>query len=118
MRLETPLTQPSLKEILSHLVKMLYTFPLYLRHFSISHRCHTSFKVHIFLVHGPCLALPGLCYFQCSNKKLDTAVLKKEHDSLTDRMSKIKSDLLHQASIDSSGVFASRLRLLFGEDKK
>ncbi|EOA25691.1 hypothetical protein CARUB_v10019044mg [Capsella rubella] len=48
----------------------------------------------------------------------DTAVLKKEHESLTDRMNKIKSDLLHQASIDSTGVFASRIRLLFGDDKK
>ncbi|KAG2321107.1 hypothetical protein Bca52824_014320 [Brassica carinata] len=48
----------------------------------------------------------------------DTAVLKKESESLTDRMSRIKSDLLHQASIDSSGVFAARLRLLFGDDKK
>ncbi|KAJ4889551.1 Uncharacterized protein Rs2_29299 [Raphanus sativus] len=44
----------------------------------------------------------------------DTTVLKKESDSLTDRMNRIKSDLLHQASIDSSGVFAARLRLLFG----
>ncbi|CAA7020126.1 unnamed protein product [Microthlaspi erraticum] len=48
----------------------------------------------------------------------DTSVLKKEKDSLTDRMSKIKSDLLHQASIDSTGAFASRLRLLFGDENK
>ncbi|CAH8332962.1 unnamed protein product [Eruca vesicaria subsp. sativa] len=46
----------------------------------------------------------------------DTSVLKKESDSLTDRMSKIKSELLNQASIDSTGVFASRLRLVFGDE--
>ncbi|EOA38939.1 hypothetical protein CARUB_v10011343mg [Capsella rubella] len=56
--------------------------------------------------------------YRIHDQEEDTAVLKKEHDSLTDRMSKIKSDLLHQASIDSTGVFASRLRLLFGDDKK
>ncbi|CAN8292267.1 unnamed protein product [Cochlearia groenlandica] len=45
----------------------------------------------------------------------DTDALKKERDSLTDRMSRIKTDLMHQASVDSSGVFSSRLRLLFVE---
>uniref|UniRef100_A0A1J3I5Y7 Uncharacterized protein n=2 Tax=Noccaea caerulescens TaxID=107243 RepID=A0A1J3I5Y7_NOCCA len=46
----------------------------------------------------------------------DTAALMEERDSLNDRMKKIKSSLLHQATIDSSGVFASRLRLLFSDD--
>lgn len=44
----------------------------------------------------------------------DTIALKEEHDSLTQRMDKIKTSLLHEASIEPSGVFASRLRLLFG----
>ncbi|XP_061345051.1 uncharacterized protein LOC133290917 [Gastrolobium bilobum] len=45
----------------------------------------------------------------------DTHALKEEHNSLTDRMKNIKGALLHEASQDSTGVFASRLRLLFGE---
>ncbi|GMI96888.1 hypothetical protein HRI_003358100 [Hibiscus trionum] len=46
----------------------------------------------------------------------DTAALKQEHQSLTDRMSNIKRGLLHEASLEPSGRFASRLRLLFGDD--
>ncbi|KNA22037.1 hypothetical protein SOVF_037750 [Spinacia oleracea] len=47
----------------------------------------------------------------------DTAALQDEHQSLTDRINHIKSSLRHEASLDSSGIFASRLRLLFGDDQ-
>ena len=47
----------------------------------------------------------------------DTAALEDEHRSLTDRMNHIKSSLRHEASLDSSGMFAKRLRLLFGDDQ-
>ncbi|KAJ0085704.1 hypothetical protein Patl1_09445 [Pistacia atlantica] len=46
----------------------------------------------------------------------DTSALKEEQESLTHRMNKIKSSLLHEASLESTGRFASRLRLLFGEE--
>ncbi|XVE69648.1 hypothetical protein DITRI_Ditri10aG0007100 [Diplodiscus trichospermus] len=46
----------------------------------------------------------------------DTAALKQEEKSLTDRMKHIKSGLLREASLEPSGRFASRLRLLFSED--
>lgn len=46
----------------------------------------------------------------------DTAALKKEQESLTERMKNIKNGLLHEASLEPSGRFASRLRLLFGDD--
>ncbi|TXG51963.1 hypothetical protein EZV62_021132 [Acer yangbiense] len=45
----------------------------------------------------------------------DTSALKQEQESLTQRMSKIKSSLLHEASLDTTGLLASRLRLLFDE---
>ncbi|MED6119212.1 hypothetical protein PIB30_009862 [Stylosanthes scabra] len=41
--------------------------------------------------------------------------LQEEHDSLTERMNNIKRDLLHEASQESTGVFASRLRALFAD---
>ena len=47
----------------------------------------------------------------------DTTALEDEHRSLTDRMNHIKSSLRHEASLDSSGMFAKRLRLLFGDDQ-
>ncbi|KAK6256961.1 hypothetical protein QUC31_000420 [Theobroma cacao] len=46
----------------------------------------------------------------------DTAALKQEQESLTDRMKNIKRGLLHEASLEPTGLFASRLRLLFGDD--
>ncbi|GMJ15399.1 hypothetical protein like AT1G20430 [Hibiscus trionum] len=46
----------------------------------------------------------------------DTTALKQEQQSLTNRMSNIKRDLLHEASLEPSGRFASRLRLIFGDD--
>jgi hypothetical protein len=47
----------------------------------------------------------------------DTYVLREEHNSLTDRLKIIKSSLLHEASQDSTGLFASRLRRLFNEQQ-
>ncbi|MCI17459.1 hypothetical protein A2U01_0038607 [Trifolium medium] len=47
----------------------------------------------------------------------DTYALREEHNSLTDRMKNIKSSLLHEASQDSTGHFASRLRSLFNEQQ-
>ncbi|GAB2289275.1 hypothetical protein Dimus_023580 [Dionaea muscipula] len=46
----------------------------------------------------------------------DTYALKGEQEAFTKRMNHIKSSLLHEASLDSTGLFASRLRALFGED--
>ena len=46
----------------------------------------------------------------------DNYALQEEHDSLSDRMKNIKGALLHEASQDSTGIFASRLRLLFTDD--
>lgn len=46
----------------------------------------------------------------------DTSALKEEQESLTNRMNNIKRSLLHEASLERTGVFASRLRYLFGED--
>ncbi|KAK3038875.1 hypothetical protein RJ639_028597 [Escallonia herrerae] len=46
----------------------------------------------------------------------DMSALRKERDDVTDRMSHIKRSLLAEAALDSTGVFASRLRLLFGDD--
>ncbi|KAL2895552.1 Sphingosine-1-phosphate lyase [Bienertia sinuspersici] len=47
----------------------------------------------------------------------DMAALQDEQRSLTDRINHIKSSLRHEASLDSSGIFASRLRRLFGDDQ-
>lgn len=46
----------------------------------------------------------------------DTLALKEERQTLADRMKHIKTGLLHEASLDPTGLFASRLRLLFGGD--
>ncbi|XP_074263876.1 uncharacterized protein LOC141586520 [Silene latifolia] len=46
----------------------------------------------------------------------DAADLEDEHRSLVERLAHIKSSLLHEASLDSSGVFAARLRILFGDN--
>jgi hypothetical protein len=45
----------------------------------------------------------------------DTAALKEEQQTLDNRMKNIKSDLLHEASLEPTGIFASRLRRLFGD---
>ncbi|KAJ9165894.1 hypothetical protein P3X46_020710 [Hevea brasiliensis] len=46
----------------------------------------------------------------------DTSALKQEQQTLTDRLNNIKRGLLHEASLDPTGLFASRLRVLFGEE--
>jgi hypothetical protein len=46
----------------------------------------------------------------------DTSALKEERETLAERMRNIKRDLLHEASREPTGRFASRLRLLFGEE--
>ncbi|KAH7567064.1 hypothetical protein ACOSP7_011237 [Xanthoceras sorbifolium] len=46
----------------------------------------------------------------------DTLALRQEQESLTERMNKIKTSLLHEASLEPTGLFASRLRLLFGDE--
>ncbi|RXH72823.1 hypothetical protein DVH24_012507 [Malus domestica] len=45
----------------------------------------------------------------------DTKTLKEEQEALTERTRNIKRDLLHEASFEPTGLFASRLRLLLGE---
>ncbi|EXB88235.1 hypothetical protein L484_011665 [Morus notabilis] len=46
----------------------------------------------------------------------DTSDLKEEQEKLTERMKNIKRALLHEASLEPTGAFASRLRLLFGDE--
>lgn len=46
----------------------------------------------------------------------DTSALKEEKESLSNRMNNIKRSLLHEASLEPTGHFASRLRRLFGEE--
>ncbi|GKE14325.1 hypothetical protein Tco_1421902 [Tanacetum coccineum] len=45
----------------------------------------------------------------------DTAALQEEHNSLTDRIDRIKKSLLDEAAGDKTGRFAARLRVLFGD---
>ena len=45
----------------------------------------------------------------------DTSALREEQQSLTERMNNIKQSLLHEASLDRTGRFAARLRLLFSD---
>ncbi|PRQ27305.1 hypothetical protein RchiOBHm_Chr6g0303941 [Rosa chinensis] len=47
----------------------------------------------------------------------DTAALKEEQETLDNRMNNIKRDLLHEASVEPTGLFASRLRRLFGDQQ-
>ncbi|CAM8881146.1 unnamed protein product [Rhodiola kirilowii] len=53
--------------------------------------------------------------YRLNNLQEDAAALRDERDQLVDRMDNIKSGLLHEASLDSSGVFGKRLRELFGD---
>ncbi|XP_015893486.3 uncharacterized protein LOC107427616 [Ziziphus jujuba] len=46
----------------------------------------------------------------------DTYALKQEQETLADRMKNIKQALLQEASREPTGLFASRLRRLFGEN--
>ncbi|KAF8015469.1 hypothetical protein BT93_H1092 [Corymbia citriodora subsp. variegata] len=47
----------------------------------------------------------------------DTSALREERESLADRMGTVKRDLRREASLDSTGFLASRLRLLFGDEE-
>ncbi|KAI3896674.1 hypothetical protein MKW92_020833 [Papaver armeniacum] len=48
----------------------------------------------------------------------DNYDLREEHEKLTEKMKNIKRSLLDEAALDSTGLLASRLRLLFGNDDK
>ncbi|XXG59931.1 hypothetical protein AAC387_Pa04g1930 [Persea americana] len=54
--------------------------------------------------------------YRINDLQEDTSSLREEKESLSQRMNTIKQSLLHEASLDSSGLFASRLHLLFGEE--
>ncbi|KAK1416484.1 hypothetical protein QVD17_32275 [Tagetes erecta] len=45
----------------------------------------------------------------------DTAALEIEQSSLSDRINHIKTTLLDEADRDSTGTFAAKLRVLFGD---
>ncbi|XP_030463616.2 uncharacterized protein LOC115683285 [Syzygium oleosum] len=47
----------------------------------------------------------------------DTAALREERESLADRAGNVKRGLRREASLDPTGLLASRLRLLFGDDE-
>lgn len=47
----------------------------------------------------------------------DTAALKKEQETLENQKNNIKRDLLHEASMEPTGLFTSRLRRLFGDQQ-
>ncbi|WVZ19993.1 hypothetical protein V8G54_007315 [Vigna mungo] len=54
--------------------------------------------------------------YKIHNLEEDIRVLRDENASLSDRVRNIKRDLLREASLDSSGLFASRLRRLFSAE--
>ncbi|CAJ1973169.1 unnamed protein product [Sphenostylis stenocarpa] len=54
--------------------------------------------------------------YKIHNLEEDVHALRDEHASLSDRIRIIKSDLLQEASRDSSGLFASRLHRLFSAE--
>lgn len=54
--------------------------------------------------------------YRINDLQEDTSSLREEQESLSQRMNSIKQSLLREASLDSTGLFASRLRLLFNED--
>ncbi|KAL4650330.1 hypothetical protein ACB092_01G079900 [Castanea dentata] len=53
--------------------------------------------------------------YRINDLEEDTSALKEEQQSLTERMNNIKQSLLHEASLDRTGRFAARLRLLFSD---
>ncbi|KAJ4966322.1 hypothetical protein NE237_018171 [Protea cynaroides] len=55
--------------------------------------------------------------YRINDLQEDTSALKEEHGTLTDRMKSIKRGLLDEAALDSTGLFASRLRLLFADNE-
>ncbi|KAL9312596.1 hypothetical protein ACSQ67_018048 [Phaseolus vulgaris] len=54
--------------------------------------------------------------YKIHNLEEDVRDLRDDHASLSDRIRNIKRDLLREASRDSSGFFASRLRGLFSTE--
>ncbi|CAH1418930.1 unnamed protein product [Lactuca virosa] len=46
----------------------------------------------------------------------DTNALQEEKNSISDRINHIKSSLLAEATLDTTGAFAARLRILFGDN--
>ncbi|KAK9066338.1 hypothetical protein SSX86_013660 [Deinandra increscens subsp. villosa] len=54
--------------------------------------------------------------YRIADLEEDTAALEKEQNSLYDRINHIKSSLLAEAAVDTTGTFAARLRVLFGDD--
>ncbi|KAL5547587.1 hypothetical protein UlMin_002818 [Ulmus minor] len=54
--------------------------------------------------------------YRIHNLLEDTTALKEEEETLVGRMEHIKRGLLHEASLEPTGLFASRLRLLFGKE--
>ncbi|XP_068646459.1 uncharacterized protein [Aristolochia californica] len=75
--------------------------------------------VHFFLMTGVMLlSMKSLGQkYRINNLEQDILSLKDEHRSLTERMNGVKQALFHEASTDPTGLFASRLRRLFDEDK-
>ncbi|KAL6982628.1 cytosolic thiouridylase subunit Ctu1 [Sarracenia purpurea var. burkii] len=54
--------------------------------------------------------------YRINDLREDTSALREEQGGLADRMNHIKTSLRAEAAADPTGLFASRLRLLFGED--
>ncbi|XP_057974333.1 uncharacterized protein LOC131162161 [Malania oleifera] len=55
--------------------------------------------------------------YRLNDLREDTSALKEEQGQLTHRMNTIKRSLLAEAATDPTGLFASRLRLLFGDEE-
>ncbi|CAK9178355.1 unnamed protein product [Ilex paraguariensis] len=54
--------------------------------------------------------------YRINDLRGDTSALKQEQEDLTGRMNHIKRGLLAEAAREPSGLFASRLHHLFGDD--
>ncbi|KAM7517332.1 hypothetical protein LguiA_006915 [Lonicera macranthoides] len=54
--------------------------------------------------------------YRINDLREDTSALRQEQEGITDRMNNIKSNLRAEAALEPTGLFASRLRLLFGDD--
>nr|GMD04613.1 Serine/arginine repetitive matrix protein [Ipomoea batatas] len=55
--------------------------------------------------------------YRINDLREDMEALKEEQEGLTKRMNHIKQSLLAEAAVEPTGRFASRLGLLFAEDK-
>ncbi|XP_052200963.1 uncharacterized protein LOC127807290 [Diospyros lotus] len=56
--------------------------------------------------------------YRLNDLQEDTSALKEEQKGLVDRMNHIKSSLRAEAALEPSGLFAPRLRRLFGDDNE